>query len=296
MAPVSIPVNPVNPAADEPGAGSIPVDGTEPDIPAVVAPNLNVNIRILSPGDDGDVTQGGGLSIGGGAGAGLPDWTWNWKWTWSCAPAGTLGAAAWTWDWDWRWDCGPSAPTGSQATPHPPANHAVPQTLASAPALTDMESAPLRAPSAEGGSGGAGGEGDGRRGGGGEKRDGHRGGDRSGDSDPAVAVAPGGPTSATPSGLDPSTAAGSGLGTAAADASGGRSRPVPRRLPPPIAPTLPGMATAGTGSGGGGIASLLLAALLGGLVLLAPGRGARAPMRERNLHSSLSSERLERPG
>jgi hypothetical protein len=84
---------------------------------------------------------------------------------------------------------------------------------------------------------------------------------------------------------------------AAATSPGAGTHPVPRRQPSPIAPALPGMATAGAGGGsGGGIASLLLAALLGGLVLLAPGRGGHAPMRERNLHSSLSSKRPERPG
>ncbi len=77
--------------------------------PAAGAPaNLNVDIRIFSPGDNGDVIQLTGTSGGGAGGPGGPavgsDWDWDWDWT--CGPGqGPLATAA-GWKWDWDWDCG----------------------------------------------------------------------------------------------------------------------------------------------------------------------------------------------
>ena len=102
--------------------------------------NVNVSIRINSPGDDGPVTQtnvAGGRAAeppasgnGGGApaassapdppapaaglespGGGMPD-TWEWVWTSACFGgdgAGPVAAAA-SARWVWRWSCGAEAP------------------------------------------------------------------------------------------------------------------------------------------------------------------------------------------
>lgn len=50
--------------------------------------NLNVDIRILSPGDNGDVTQeitvpGWSAPVGDGAQGQPLAWTWNWTWNWT---------------------------------------------------------------------------------------------------------------------------------------------------------------------------------------------------------------------
>ena len=79
---------------------------------AAVAPiNLNVSLRIFSPGDDGPVTQ---IVQGGAAAPSSPvsaptTWIWNWHWTGApgCIPgqpgsiAPELGVAGWTWNWVW---------------------------------------------------------------------------------------------------------------------------------------------------------------------------------------------------
>jgi len=91
--------------------------------PAPVGGNLNVSIRIFSPGEDGPVTQ---LISGGGGGGGQAAptvtapvmWIWNWNWEWSgaagCDPGAIAtpspGVAEWT--WDWTWTCGAAGPLG----------------------------------------------------------------------------------------------------------------------------------------------------------------------------------------
>ena len=99
--------------------------------------NVNVSIRINSPGDEGPVTQTnnavvvptpakaeppsaspGGAAAGGGtplapetAAGGMPD-TWEWVWTSACfggdggGPAAATASARWV----WRWSCGADAP------------------------------------------------------------------------------------------------------------------------------------------------------------------------------------------
>ena len=95
-------------------AGPDPV----PTTPAVG--NVNVSLRIFSPGDDGPVTQivsgGGSTPAAPGLSAAAPitaptTWIWNWNWTWTgsgCASPGitapNLGIAGWNWNWDWS--CG----------------------------------------------------------------------------------------------------------------------------------------------------------------------------------------------
>ncbi len=98
--------------------------------------NLNVVIRVNSPGDDGPVTQsntaGGGLGAAPAGGATAPagtgvsvaptasetlPTTWIWNWTWSavdCAsglssPPQSVVADG-TWTWTWSWGCAPAPP------------------------------------------------------------------------------------------------------------------------------------------------------------------------------------------
>jgi len=76
--------------APAPAPESEPTDGGVEDLgpAAPVAPiNLNVDIRVLSPGDNGDVTQeialpGGSGPVGDGAPGQPLAWTWNWTWNW----------------------------------------------------------------------------------------------------------------------------------------------------------------------------------------------------------------------
>jgi hypothetical protein len=88
--------------------------------PPRVTQNVNLDIRVLSPGDDGAVTQelvlpgGGDGATGGGPGAdSLPGLDWNWNWTWSedCG-AGASGASGSDsgWNWNWNWCGGVSLP------------------------------------------------------------------------------------------------------------------------------------------------------------------------------------------
>ncbi len=105
-----------------------------------VAPtNLNVVIRVNSPGDDGPVTQSNtvagsiaGVSAGGAAesagtgvsvapSSGTLPTTWIWNWVWSAAgcasgvsspPQSAVVGATWT--WTWTWGCAPAPPTRLQ--------------------------------------------------------------------------------------------------------------------------------------------------------------------------------------
>jgi hypothetical protein len=122
------------PAAPDPvpAEPEAPEVESEVELPArgdAVAGNVNISIRILSPGDDGPVTQvtGGSAPTGSGAGpvtstpvapAPAPA-TWIWNWNWDVAPdcslagagnmAPPVGEAGWTWNWDWS--CGGELPT-----------------------------------------------------------------------------------------------------------------------------------------------------------------------------------------
>jgi hypothetical protein len=110
-------------AAELPLADSVAVAPTVPLTSGASGGNVNVSIRIFSPGDDGPVTQ----VAGGGGGpvapaTGVPTtWIWNWHWSGGggCDPgaagnrAPPLGVAGWT----WTWTCGPDA--GSDTLPLP---------------------------------------------------------------------------------------------------------------------------------------------------------------------------------
>jgi hypothetical protein len=95
------PAAPVAPApvAPAPETAVPAVPATPPAAPAPPAApvNVNVNIRILSPGDDGDVLQEIVMPNGPGAAgepagdAGQPDdpaldWDWTWRWIAGCEP------------------------------------------------------------------------------------------------------------------------------------------------------------------------------------------------------------------
>ena len=78
-APESQPSIPVGENSTSPGAPGGPI-------------NLNVDIRILSPGDNGDVTQeitmpGWSAPVGNGAQGQPLAWTWNWTWNWTTPAA-----------------------------------------------------------------------------------------------------------------------------------------------------------------------------------------------------------------
>jgi hypothetical protein len=98
-------------ATELPGTAEPP---TMPVAPAVTADNLNLSIRIFSPGDDGPVTQivqGGSPSRSSPVSApGTWTWTWNWIGAPGCDPgqpgalAPPLGIAGWTWNWTWSCD------------------------------------------------------------------------------------------------------------------------------------------------------------------------------------------------
>ncbi len=106
-----------------------------------VAPtNLNVAIRINSPGDDGPVTQSNtvvgslpGVSAGGAAAesagtgvsvaptSGTLPTTWVWNWVWSAggctsgvSPPPQSAVVGATWTWTWTWGCAPAPPTRLQ--------------------------------------------------------------------------------------------------------------------------------------------------------------------------------------
>ena len=108
-----------------------------------VAPtNLNVAIRINSPGDDGPVTQSNtvvgslpGVSAGGAAAesagtgvsvastSGTLPTTWVWNWVWSAggctsgvSPPPQSAVVGATWTWTWTWGCAPAPPTRLQIT------------------------------------------------------------------------------------------------------------------------------------------------------------------------------------
>jgi hypothetical protein len=286
---------PAEPGADEPA-------------PSVVVPlNLNVDIRILSPGDDGDVTQVIDMGQLPGRGSGNPadvlgdselglDWTWNWNWTWDCGDASVAGLD-WNWNWSWSGDCAggmmddePSHEIGpfgerSRSERYPGFPDGLDLEAPNAPPELDVESGPVvttpgfdRSPPAER-----------------DERDEAR-------TTPAPPSGGGGlPTPALTT-----TFASTGAPSQSSIATAPARRPAgadpngdPERRPagPPAQATgLASVAGAAGGGGGGGLTVLLLAALIGALALLPPPPGGRIRAYGRTLSSLLSSSRLERPG
>ena len=311
---------------DEPGPAPPPEDAEEADEdeadedagPIVIPLNLNVDIRILSPGDDGDVSQGIDLgdlaSLGSGnptdvlGGLGLGaldlglDWTWNWNWTWDCGD-GAIAGLDWNWNWTWSGDCAAGMlgePGDERATPLLMERIRTdrlagrlealgPDTAAELQTETGAQPGPLVATPGAGG---------GRP----VKRDER---DEAGtlpakSSPPAAgggAPVPA-PTSFASTGFAPT-----GAITRPKAAKAPARRPAgsdpngdPESEPAGLAAQAMGLSAAGGGGGGGGGLVLLLAALIGALALVPPPAGGRIAAVKHKLSSLLSSSRLERPG
>ena len=177
--PTTLPAVPAQETAAEPAtAGAVaapppePVSQTpaapEPDLPAPDAPsaaaveqttptNVNVSVRVDSPGDNGSVEQ---VNAGEAASttvdqyrpeelqyqpsipvepspetAAAPDtpstaedWGWEWTWTWDCVdpvpmlPAVPSGGME-NWIWNWDWDCAAPDLTGENSGSESPAQY-----------------------------------------------------------------------------------------------------------------------------------------------------------------------------
>lgn len=295
------PVPPAPPAPPpEPVLDVEPAEEVVPEAaPAPVVPlNLNVDIRILSPGDDGDVNQvidlGGAPNLGGGGAAdalGGIDWSWDWEWNWDCGDASAAGLG-WNWSWNWSGEC--AAGLFDEAD------------LESMRELADRPEELLEAldPGAIGvpfdvGEGDeplvaapGGGEGPSARA------------DRADDASAGPAPASGDGHLA-PLTLSPTIFASNGAPSRQEAATAPTRSPAaaapngdPERWPAgPLAQAM-GLAAAagGGGGGGGGFTVLLLAALVGALTLVPPPPGGRVRAVQKTLSSLLSSSRLERPG
>ncbi len=70
--------------------------------------NVNVSVRILSPGEDGPVVQTDAPQSDPAA---EPSWLWTWSFDWcgTTTEFTTVGGGGtgldWTWNWFWLWDC-----------------------------------------------------------------------------------------------------------------------------------------------------------------------------------------------
>ena len=302
--------SPAMPNEDEPEA--VDEEDADAGMPPVVVPvNLNVDIRILSPGDDGDVSQI--IDMGGlpGLGSGNPsdvlgdvglgdlglDWTWNWNWTWDCGDASVAGLD-WNWTWTWSGDCAagilnePAHRPGSLGEQFRGERYSglleslTAEGLDAPPEIGDERGPLVSTP-------GAGGTADARP----HSRD-------DAETAPATALPPsdGGPW--VPSqGL--TNFASTGATSQSKQATQPARRPAgtdpngdPERLPagPPAQAMGLAAAAGGGGGGGGAFSTLLLAALVGAMALVPPPPGGRVPAFTQKLSSLLSSLRLERPG
>lgn len=304
VAPVP-PAPPPEPALTTPSetatapAPESPVDAPDPVVPtAPSAPtNINVDIRILSPGDNGDVTQeienivipqlqgivspGGGAAPGGGSDE---TWNWTWRWTSGCEPDMRASSAAWNWTWEWDQGCEGAMPDESDfsdfvppefrddfiSAPQPPEPASPGETSAEDDLL-------LTLPGSSGG-----------------PRD-------QGKSQSGGAVhAPDLWSGTAPTGLLTTVADASGglgpVGSNRVRAAQGRRQQsaVRQRAPEQAPPALPSAAASGVS--GSGSSAALSAVLLALLCLLAPRALGLAAFPTRRLSSQLSSSRLERPG
>jgi hypothetical protein len=293
------------PAAPDPSSAmeppeASPVEEPKPDVapeppdragsvtPAVQ--HVNMDIRILSPGDNGPVHQESftnGGSSGDDAGSQMPsggapgfDWTWNWTWSETCD--GAARSAAWTWNWTWCGDLHLPDMLGAQLVSDRGALEGVGDLELVAPSLDlgfpDDASRPI-------------GSGDQRQ------RPSAAGGAAVEDDDSASRPTNGferpGPLEAISRPFMPVTAPAPDPQPREAVS---RRREGPGRFPDSSAPLLPVAAFAAAGPSGGTAGSPAAIALLAALILLGPSllRGFladRAPLRP-----SHQSSRLERPG
>jgi hypothetical protein len=294
--------------ADEPEP-ALPHENDADDYaaPLVIPLNLNVDIRILSPGDDGAVSQVIDMGELPGLGSGNPtdvlgglglgdldlglDWTWNWNW--GCGDSSIAGLD-WNWTWTWSGDCAAGLGDRPGDESIPPFSerfrsdrHAVllgalhPEALG-APSDMDVERGPVVTPGAGGST-------------------------PAGRDEPDEALGAPGPSSgdggfSTPA---PTTFASTGATTRSKTATALAHRPAgsdpngdPERQPAGLPPQTRGIASASGGGGGGGgaFSVLLLAALVGAMALVPPPPAGRIRAFQRTLSSLLSSSRLERPG
>jgi hypothetical protein len=296
---------------DEDDVEAVDEDDADTGAPTVAIPvNLNVDIRILSPGDDGDVTQiidlgglGGGdpSDVLGGLGPGDLDlgldWTWDWNWEWDCGDASVAGLD-WNWTWTWSGDCAagilgePGHGAGSLGDRLPGSRYnsmldSLTRDALGAPPEIGDEAGPLVSTPGAGG---------------GTHARSHGSDDT--ESSPAATSPPSGggpwvPSDALTSFV--STGATSQSRTATAPArrpAGADPNGDPERQPagPPPAQAMAIAAAGGGGGGGGALTVLLLAALVGALALVPPPPGGRVTAIQKKLSSLLSSSRLERPG
>jgi len=79
--------------------------------------NTNMSVRVLSPGDNGPVTQSTTSTdaVGGSASSGAAPANERWSWTWTFTFCGQTASFStqiesgtplnWTWDWAWDWAC-----------------------------------------------------------------------------------------------------------------------------------------------------------------------------------------------
>jgi len=119
--------------------------------PSSTTGNTNVSVRVLSPGDNGTVSQTGSSSPAGSTSGPMTTTTpagepWDWSWTFTFCDATTAlanqGASGtplrWTWEWTWNWSC------DSAVGPPPDLSGAPPEAVVtSAPAGTDVISTPV---------------------------------------------------------------------------------------------------------------------------------------------------------
>jgi hypothetical protein len=305
------PVEELASESDEQGPALLAEDDGDDPAPSVVVPlNLNVDIRILSPGDDGDVTQIIDMGQLPGLGSGNPadvlrgldlglDWTWNWNWTWDCGDTSIAGLD-WNWNWSWSGDCAggmmdepgsEDGPFGERSRSERDAALLEALSLESleAPPELDAQRGPLVTMPAAGRSTPV------QR----DKRD-------EAETAPAPPPSSGDGGLPTPS-LATTSFASTGAPSQSSSATAPASRPAgadpngdPERRPAGPPAQAMGLASAagaaGGGGGGGGLSVLLLAALIGALALVPPPPGGRVRAYGRTLTSLLSSSRLERPG
>ena len=270
-----------------------PVVPTAPSAPT----NINVDIRILSPGDNGDVTQeienivvpqlegivnrGGVAAPGGGSDE---TWNWTWRWTSGCEPDMRASSAAWNWTWDWEQGCDAAVPDDPDLSGFIPPEFrddfiSAPQPPEPAPPgeTTAEEDLLLHLPGSSGG-----------------PRDQRK--SQSGGADHAPDLMSG----TAPTGLLTTVADASGgqapVGSNRVRAAQGRRQQsaVRQRAPEQAPPALP--SAAASGLSGGGSSAALGAVLLALLCLLAPRALGLAAFPTRRLSSQLSSSRPERPG
>ena len=141
------PANSAEPAASTP-------DGEDhgSGVPQSGPTNVNVSIRVLSPGDDGAVTQTNTTPTPAPSGSGDPSWVWAWTFTW-CGTTTEISTLAgegtgldWDWNWTWLWDCAPTVeapPTPDNPPPGGGGNSGGPPAETPAPHGEEPSSPPV---------------------------------------------------------------------------------------------------------------------------------------------------------